>query len=59
MLCVLLQQLLQASPAAPLDSAPLWRRGDLSAEGELLAAYHHECGVVRRGIDADLGKVRA
>lgn len=49
-------QLLQASPAAPLNAAPLWRRGDLSTD-ELMAEYQRECSVVRRGIDADLGKV--
>lgn len=54
--CVPFMQLLQASPAAPLDPAPLWRRADLST-AEVLAEYHRECGLVRRGIDADLGKV--
>jgi hypothetical protein len=53
---VVLLQLLQASPAAALDHTPLWRRGDLSADGELIAEYHRECDIVRRGIDADLGK---
>lgn len=51
----IIYQLLQASPAAPLNPAPLWRRADLST-AEVLAEYHQECGVVRRGIDADLGK---
>lgn len=51
-------QLLQASQAAPLNGAPLWRRGNLPAD-ELMAEYHRECSLVRRGIDADLGKVGA
>ena len=54
--CVPLLQLLQASPAASLNHTPLWRRGDLSSDGELIAEYHRECDIVRRGIDADLGK---
>lgn len=50
-------QLLRTSQVAPLNLAPLWRRADLPPE-EVLPEFHRECAIVRRGIDADLGKVR-
>ena len=51
-------QLLRTTGMTNLDSNPLWDRAELSSE-ELLAEYHRECGIVRRGINGDLTKARS
>jgi hypothetical protein len=50
-------QLLRTTGMTALSSRPLWDRDELSHD-ELLAEYERECGIVRRGIDGDLTKVR-
>ena len=53
----MLAQLLRTTGMTTLDASPLWDRADLSSD-DLLAEYQRECGIVRRGINGDLTKVR-